>query len=416
MNWASSDARAGPHQAVSRERAAVVVFCMPENGHFQRIRPLVAGLSGQGLDVHVLTHQKFSAEVRKDGGVFFDLFGKYPLDRLGDDSLPVPSRYVTHAAAYAGQICADVASIDARLVIHDSFAVVGRVVAGLLGLPRVNVCAGHNVSPERFLPVLQADPRVRTSAVCLRAVETLRGSFGVEDASPFSYLSPPSRQLNICCEPPEFLLEAERQAWEPVAFFGSVRRVAAKDRQTGGDRTLKAYVSFGTVIWRYYAETALRALRTLAEAFAGRDDVQAVISLGRADIGRAARVGLQRRNVRVEDYVDQQAMLGGADLFVTHHGLNSTHEAIMHEVPLVSYPFFWDQPALARKCQELNLAIPLAGSVRASFTRDDVNCVLDTLRSRRESMQSALARARAWEEAVIANRPAVIRRITLLIG
>jgi UDP:flavonoid glycosyltransferase YjiC (YdhE family) len=363
--------------------------------------------------------------VQEDGGRFFDLFGKYPLERLGDDSLPVPSRFVTFAAAYAEQICGDVESTGARLVVHDSFAVVGRLVARLLGIPRVNVCAGHNMLPERFLPLLRDDPRVRTSAQCLRAVQTLRESFGMDDASPFSYLSPPSKQLNICCEPPEFLTEAERQAWEPLAFFGSIRDIETGKRETGGnpayfadsgDGVLKAYVAFGTVIWRYYADPALRALRALADAFADRDDVQAVISLGGAEPGRAARNSLSRRNVRVEHRVDQQAILGQVDFFVTHHGMNSTHESIVQEVPMMSYPFFWDQPELARKCQEFNLALPLAGTVRGGFTQQDVGRVLNLLGSRSALMKSALGQARAWEEAVIANRPAVIGRITQLIG
>jgi MGT family glycosyltransferase len=401
----------------------VLVFCTPENGHFQRMRAIVAGLSGQGVDVHVMTHRNFLSQVEEDGGQFVDLYGAWPLEPLGDDSLPVPSRFVTHAAAYAGPISAAAASLGARLVVHDSFAVIGRVVALLTGLQRVCVCAGHNVHPQRFLPLLRADPRVRTSPACLGAVQRLKEEYGVEDASPFSYLSPPSTDLNIYCEPPEFLDAAERQMWEPVAFFGSLRRMPSGDREAdGGDAwftdagVLKVYVSFGTVIWRYYAGTAARALRTLADAFAERDDVEAVISLGGAERARAVCAGLARHNVRVEDYVDQQAILARADLFVTHHGMNSTHEAIVHRVPMVSYPFFWDQPGLARKCRELDLAIPLTDTVQGSFTTGDVDRVLETLRRRGESMRSALTRARAWEEAVVAQREDVIRRIIRLIG
>jgi MGT family glycosyltransferase len=396
---------------------------MPENGHFQRLRPLIAGLSGQGLDVHVMTHRNFSAQVAEDGGRFVDLFARFPLDRLGDDSLPVPSRFVTYAAAYAEPIGAEVAALGARLVVHDSFAVIGRVVARRTGLPCVGVCAGHNVHPRRFVPLLRNDPRVRTSPVCRSAVRALRDVHGLEDASEFSYLSPPSRDLNIYCEPPEFLDEEERQAWEPIAFFGSVRQVPSGDGTPSGGRAhfkggdvFKVYVSFGTVIWRYYAETALRALRTLADAFAERGGVQAIISLGGAEPGVAAGAELARRNVRVESYADQQAILAEADLFVTHHGMNSTHEAIVHGVPMVSYPFFWDQPALARKCQELDLAIPLADTVQGRFTTGDVGRVLDAQRSRSETMKSALARARCWEEAVIAKRPEVIRRIIRLLA
>lgn len=405
------------------KRAAVAVFCMPENGHFQRLRPLVAGLSGHGLEVSVMTHRRFAAQVEADGGRFVDLFDAYPLDRLGDDSLPVPSRFVTYAAAYADPVSAAVAALGARLVVHDSFAVIGRLAARLTGLPRVCVCAGHHVHPEQFLPLLREDARVRTSPVCLDAVQTLREVYGLQDASPFSYLSPPSRDLNICCEPSEFLDEAERQAWAPVAFFGSVREVPSGVRAPGdrvaqfaGGAALRVYVSFGTVVWRYYTATAVRALRTLAATFATRDDVQAIISLGGAEAGQAARAGLARANVRVEGYVDQQAVLAEADLFVTHHGMNSTHEAIVHGVPMVSYPFFWDQPALARKCQQLGLAAPLADAVRGPFTPADVDRVLDAVSGRRVAMESALARARAWEEAVIARRPEVIAQIVGLMS
>ena len=56
--------------------------------------------------------------------------------------------------------------------------------------------------------------------------------------------------------------------------------------------------------------------------------------------------------------MDQWAVLGETDLFVTHHGLNSTHEAIFNRVPMLSYPFFWDQPGLAAKCQAFGIARP----------------------------------------------------------
>ena len=83
------------------------------------------------------------------------------------------------------------------MVIHDTFAVIGRLVATLLGIPRVNVCAGHNMNPARFVALLQEDPRVKLSAKCLRAVEELRESYGMMDASPFSYVSSISPHLNI---------------------------------------------------------------------------------------------------------------------------------------------------------------------------------------------------------------------------
>jgi MGT family glycosyltransferase len=397
---------------------------MPETGHFHRLQSLISGLTRRGIAAHVFTHRKFESQVARAGGVFFDLFSKYPLEQADATSFPVPCRYVSFAATYAEQIRCDVEKTRPSLVIHDAFAVIGCVVAKLLGIPRVNVCAGHNVAPARFLAILREDPRVKLSSECLRAADVLRESYGVTDASPFSYVSSLSPHLNICCEPPEFLEESERQAFEPLAFYGSLPSLEEVQNGDQGDRlwfgpgsarTFKVYISFGTVIWRSYAAEALRALSALAETFAQVENARAVISLGSTKISNEALAALLRPNVSVEGYVDQWRLLQEADAFVTHHGMNSTHEAIFHRVPMISYPFFWDQPALAEKCQKFGLAIPLTDSLRGEFSGDDVRATLTKLVKERERMQLALSRAHEWERAVIENRAAVLKRVADLI-
>lgn len=384
------------------------------------MRSLISGLAGLGAVVHVFTHRSFAPHVERAGGVFFDLFSKYPLESADDESLPVPCRFVTFAGTYAEPIRRDVEKTRPRLVIHDGFAVIGRVVADLMGIPRVNVCAGHSVIPERFLAILEGDPRVRISPRCLHAVDALRNSYGMNDATPFSYVDALSPHLNLYCEPPEFLDEGERRYFEPVAFYGSLPSHESERHHgsgepswpdTGSRRNLRVYVSFGTVVWRYYAEDALRALACLAEAFAHMRGASAIMSLGGTRISGETLSGLSRPGVSVVTYLDQWRVLQEADAFVTHHGMNSTHEAIFHRVPMISYPFFWDQPGLAAKCREFGLAIPLADSPRGPFGGEDVHAVLKKLVKQKESMRMSLSRAREWERAVIADRPAVIRRM-----
>ncbi|MCK6459697.1 MAG: glycosyltransferase [Planctomycetes bacterium] len=392
----------------------VAFFCMREPGHFQRMRSLIAGLSGLGMDARVFTHRDFRGDVERAGGTFVDLFAKYP--PADTASLPVPCRHVSFAGRYAGDVARDLAAIGASLVVYDTFAVVGFVAARLAGLPHVNVCAGHDVEPSRFVELLKTDPRVRIAPECHRAVETLRTLHGIADASPFSYVTALSPHLNVCCEPPEFLDEAERRPFEPIAFHGSLPSLEEPGDPPEGaggpaafdDAGLKVYVSFGTVIWRYYANEALAALRAVSDAVAARRDARAILSLGGAEADAAA---LARGNVTVARYVDQRRILAEADVYVTHHGLNSTHEAIFHGVPMLSYPFFWDQPALARKCQRFGIAVPLASSPRAPVGAADVEAALAALLVRGEPMKRALAEARRWEEAVVAGRGAVLRRI-----
>jgi UDP:flavonoid glycosyltransferase YjiC (YdhE family) len=165
------------------------------------------------------------------------------------------------------------------------------------------------------------------------------------------------------------------------------------------------------VIWRYYAREALAALGAIADAIAARPRVRALLSLGGAEVDARA---LGRPNVAVARYVDQRRVLREADVFVTHHGLNSTHEAIFREVPMLSYPFFWDQPDLARKCQAFGLAVALADAPRAPLRSGNAGAALDGVLGSRASFRTALATARGWELDVMANRSSVLRRIAAL--
>ena len=403
---------------------SAAVFAIHGRGHFERLRLVISDLVRHGFTAHVFADRCYEQEIELAGGRFVDLFTAYPLVDVDDESVPIPCRYVSFAGAHAEAIAGDLERLGPSLVVYDTFAVVGRVAARLLGLPHVNVCAGHNMDPARFVPMFAAEPRVSISPACHRAVETLRG-LGIEDASPFSYLSGLSPHLNVYCEPAAWLTAAERQVFEPVVFYGSLPsadEIAARSEGVGpspfggsaGDQ-LRVYVSFGTIVWRYWAAEALEALAVIAAALARMPDACGLISLGGAKPGAAAVRALAKPNVAVADYIDQWRVLRDADVFVTHQGLNSTHEAIYNLVPMISYPFFSDQPTMAEKCRRLGLATPLSDSPRGAVTEEAVGAALARVAAERDSMRARLADAREWELDVIAGRDSVIERITALI-
>jgi len=398
--------------------ASIVVVCMPERAHLQRLLPVIAGLARRGQTVHVMTDLRFGSDVELSGGRFFDLFARFPLEAADAASMPVPSRYVSFAGFYAEAMIEQVAALAPTLIVYDTFAVIAPLIGRRLGVPYVNVCTGLAAEPSRVVEALRDDPRVATSADCWRAVRLLRDVYGMADASPFSYVEGLSPFLNLYCEPPRFLDEEDREAFEPLAFFGSLapdlREASSFDRPFRSARAmLRILVSFGTVIWRYFEAPARAALNVLSDVFADLD-AEVVIGLGNHRLDDSGSARLLRPNVRTESYVDQWAALKDADVFVTHHGLNSTHEAIFHEVPMLSYPFFSDQPALARRCQELGLALPLAAAPRAPVEPEAVRRALQQLADERDAFAGRLAEARSWELAVIEGRSAVLDRILAL--
>jgi MGT family glycosyltransferase len=400
--------------ADAQSSTSVAFFAMAEEGHFQRLRAVISGVVRHGATARVFTHRRFAFAVAEAGAEFVDMFAQYPLEVADNESIPIPSRFVTYAACYAESIAYELASRPPSLIIADTFSVVGRVVASILEVPFVNVCSGHNMAPAQALAELALDSRVNTSERCHHAVEVLRDRYGLADASPFSYVSGLSPWLNLYCEPSEFLTEDERKAFAPIAFFGSLPdRIKTTTRAAYfSDTTLKIYISFGTVVWRYYADEACDALAAIVEAVGMSPNAEGIISLGR--IGTAPKT--IPPNIIVLDYVDQDAILREADVFVSHLGLNSTHEAIFHAVPMISYPFFSDQPALAAKCAALGIAVPLVNSPRGVVNAKAMNQALGQVAVHRATMRARLLEVRKWEIATISSRDEVLEQILALSG
>jgi UDP:flavonoid glycosyltransferase YjiC (YdhE family) len=404
----------------ARPSGAAVVFCMPQRGHFSRLRPLISGLARAGVATYVFTDHIFREHVEQAGGRFVDLFAGRPIEEADATSVPMPCRYVSFAGHYADGVVREVAALRPAIVVHDTFALIATVVANQLALPRVNVCAGHNYLPAPNTQALRL-PRVSISDACWRAVRVLRERHGLSDVTPFSYVSALSPDLNVYCEPPGFLRPEEREPFEPIAFFGSLsvedtgsETASASLYAADAAGKLRLYASFGTVVWRYYGAEALKVLGVVSEAFSTMDDAVALVSLGGG--GPTEHIErLARRNVRVESYVDQWNALRAASVYLTHQGLNSTHEAIFQGTPMISYPFFADQPSLAKRCQELGLAVPLVDVLRGPVTPGDVHSALARVVAEREAIQARLAEARAWELETIRGRALVIERIVDLM-
>ena len=252
-------------------RPTALVFAMPPVGHFQRVRALLPGMIDAGLNVVVLTDERFRDAVEGCGASFVDLFGRYPLDDVDPESTPPPVRFVSYAGRYAREIISDAAALTPALVVYDTFAVIGRVVASALDIPFVNVCAGHDRRPGRVVDGYLRDPRLSVSAACHRAIESLH-ELGLDDVTALSWADGVSPYLNVYCEPPAYLRADGRAAFEPIAFYGSLS-------PDSGPRAATATPS--STRRRPPAGVRLARLRRLA-ALPHRDAIRA-----RGDRGRA---------------------------------------------------------------------------------------------------------------------------------
>lgn len=82
-------------------------------------------------------------------------------------------------------------------------------------------------------------------------------------------------------------------------------------------------------------------------------DTLVVIAIGEMPINFLAKNISE--NLRVYKFIPQLAILRLSDLFLTHAGSNSAHEAAEIGVPMICVPFFGDQHSCAARLQELGI-------------------------------------------------------------
>lgn len=400
-------------------RRHIAAFCAPAQGHINRLLPVIADLCKRGVTVDFFAHEMARGKIKQTGANFINFYEKRDMDIPDSKSMPLPLRNISFAGYWADDVIDEVAALRPNLVLHDSDAVIGRVVAAKLGLPRVVMRAGHYVDPMSSCAEVLARNQYHVAEQCWESVYKLRDRHGIPDASPFCYVTDTGADLTILSEPPEFSPASLRTLCSPVEFYGSywpegVHASSESLNPFGADSEplLRVYAGFGTVAWMQNAERVQRVLTVIADAMAADSNVRGIISLGNRRASADQLDQLRRPNVCVKSYIDQVKILQHASIFITHNGLNSTHEAIFHGVPMVSCPFHYEQRDLATLCLGFGIAVPL---LEEPLSMSDVSRALNTVRSEGAALRARLAQARVWEENVVQRRPAVIDRIIALM-
>ncbi|HEU4538028.1 MAG TPA: nucleotide disphospho-sugar-binding domain-containing protein, partial [Polyangiaceae bacterium] len=117
------------------------------------------------------------------------------------------------------------------------------------------------------------------------------------------------------------------------------------------DRRL-VYASMGTQSW--LMRRPARFFQTLIDAFAGEPDAQLLLNVGAYFDPAPLRPA---PNVTIVRAAPQLAVLARAALMITHGGLNSVKECIMHGVPMVVFPVELDQPGNAARVRHHGLGL-----------------------------------------------------------
>ena len=345
-------------------------FCIPAHGHTNPTLGVVRALTEAGHRVFYFSFEMFREKIEQAGAVFipcdgydFEMEDKDNADRVGKDKVFATELLVSSTLALDEMTTRMVSEIGPDLIVSDSVAFWGKLVAMKHGLPYVcstttfafnrYSAAYMKESPWDIAKMLLAMPRIN------RQLKRLREK-GYPVKSLLEIVQNDNDTDTIVYTSKYFQPRSETFS-DRYHFIGpSIRPISAPVEKTA-EKTV--YISMGTINQnREFYRNCIHAL--------GQTDWQVILSMGT----NTEHFENLPENIQLYESVDQMAVLSIADAFVTHCGMNSASEGLYFRVPLVLFPQTPEQGAVAKRAEELG-----AGVMLKSISEDDVMQALRTV-------------------------------------
>ena len=330
-------------------------FCIPAHGHTNPTLGVVKELTSAGHQVFYFSFEMFREKIEKAGAVFigcdgydFDMEDKENADRVGKDKVFATELLVSSTLALDEMTTEKIGEIKPDLIVSDSVAFWGKLVAMKHGVPYVSSTTTFafnrysakymKETPWDIAKMLFALPRINKQINRLRAQGyPVKGLLEIvqndNDTNTIVYTS-------------KYFQPVAETFSDRYHFIGpSIRPITEPVAKTA-EKTV--FISMGTVNQnREFYRSCIHAL--------GKTGWQVIISMGT----NTEHFDNLPDQVQIHASVDQMAVLSIADAFITHCGMNSASEGLYFKVPLILFPQTPEQGAVARRTEELGAGIRL---------------------------------------------------------
>ena len=365
--------------------AAIFFFSLPAHGHVNPTLPLVRELTSRGHRVLYYDVEAFREKIEAAGAQFVPIDAYMPpapedIDRrAGKHFASLIEMAADLTLSLNERVAQDVAEHHPACVVGDSVCIWGKLLARRHGLPFIcstTTFAFNDQSarlmkrqPGEVLRMLLGMPRMA------RKLRQLR-EHGHDAPDVISLIGNDTKTPTIVYTSRLFQPMSETFG-DSYAFVGP--SVMQRYPRRPHDRPL-VYISLGTVL-----NNAPDFYRSALQALSGMD-CDAILSIG--DAVDPAALGPVPGNVRIFPRVNQLEVLAGADVFLTHCGMNSVSESLLCGVPMVLFPQHGEENAVAIRCEQLGAGLRLKRP-SASCIRSALEAVLGDDRYRRAAQTVA---------------------------
>lgn len=378
----------------------IAVFPIEAVGHANPMLAVVEALLAVGAEVRGFGAPGLAGCLDACGAAHAETAAGALSTSVGGD-MPVPVRMVLRPLPTLDETVRRLGAFDPDLVLHDVFSLAGYVAARALGRRSVGLVTmpGYGAMPDAFASDMSGFETVIDDAYA-----RYRQRFDVDLAveTPVAGLAP-GRDLDLITAPRALVAALEPAShpalharltgrlppstavgrcagtvrWTPPAHNGAGAGAVpletpfpiARWERAGRDGQKRILFSLGTVLTDARFETPVggapsgraflsRALALLVQIARNRPDWLIAAAVGPRLPDDAVRAFPE--NLIARRFLPLDRLLAvGAEAWITHHGANSTLEAIEAGVPTVGLPGAGDQIANALKASALGIsAVP----------------------------------------------------------
>lgn len=346
----------------------VVVATPPAPGHVYPVLAVIEELVDRGDRVTMITSRNLTPAVQAAGAHVVELDWEPDTSQLTNQEFSIEvllndmNGYLDAARRVLPELLDALADDPPSVVCHDS-VMLGSLLASMFSVPLLSLVANfamnEHVRPDAFMAGF--DPAHPGLADYGRRVGELFAQYGVTPPDPRR-----SAGSTLVFVPREFQIAAETFD-DTYHFIGTtIARSRAEDWTPPGHGPV-VLVSMGTAFTR-----RPYVFRAAVEGFADTD-WQVIMAVGEHLVPEA--LGRLPRNVHIAARVPQPAVLRHAHAFVSHAGMGSVMEALLHEVPVVAVPYAAEQRLNAERVAELGLGRHLTDPTPDQL-RDAVDAVV----------------------------------------
>ncbi|TVX91707.1 macrolide family glycosyltransferase [Paenibacillus agilis] len=387
-----------PNTGDGSQRKHIAVVNIRAHGHINPTLGIVEELVKQGHRVTYVVTEEFVSVIEATGAearIYQSLFPanltmkRQPMEDMAFGM----DLFFNEAQQMFPQLEAIYEDDKPDLVLFDFMAWIGSVAASKWGVPSIQLCSSY--PHDKQDPMYEEMMKMPEFAAHAEKVARYIHDLQIEELTMESLMF--KQELSIVFMPRQFHYEGDSFD-ERYQFVGPCLRT--EHNQTGwspptDDRPI-LYISLGTVFndWPEFFNQCM-------EAF-GSTSWHVVLVVGK----HLATEQLQTvpDNFEVHATVPQLAVLQHAKLFISHGGMNSTMEAMLHRVPLVVIPQMQEQERTANRVATLGLGYYLKPEgVTVEKLREAVQtvagheCMLERVKQMSQHIHAAGGTVRAVE-------------------